>query len=61
LSIKLYQPGSVVWYQGRSYTVNHVLLRGYDLLVYLNGLAKPLNSRLLEREETEIDFNRSKK
>ena len=50
--MQLFKPGTQVRLQGRWETVSHVSLNHYDMLVYLQGKADPVDALELELEPT---------
>lgn len=57
LRIARCKPGSTVLYQGRPRTIKHVVLRGYDLLLKLNG-DEEVNLEMVQHEVEPLDVHR---
>lgn len=57
LRIARCKPGSTVYYQGRARTVKHVVLRGFDLLLKLNG-DEEVNVEHVQPEIETLDVHR---
>jgi len=56
--MKHFTPGKEVWYNGYYYPVDHVLVRGMDLYVRLEGILEPVHSNALQCEPTKFTLKR---
>ena len=56
--IKLYKRGEYGTYNGFSYPIDHVTIRGDKLFVHFDGIRDPIDADLVGVEVTAIDFNR---
>lgn len=57
--IQLFTPGTEVGYNGYTYTVDHVTLRGSQLFVHLHGIRDAVVSGKLECAYTRLSLERS--
>lgn len=62
--MEIYRAGESALYKGRSYTIDHVTVAGYELLVYLIGVGpfgetQSVNSNLVRVTPTVVNFNRN--
>jgi len=57
--LPLYRHGTRVTYQGRYYTVGHVVISRTQLLVHLQELGAPVNAEKLQVAPTRILLQRS--
>ena len=56
--LPLYRPGSRVGYQGREYTVGHVVIARSQLQVYLQELGSSVNADQLQVTPTRVELKR---
>ncbi len=57
--LPLYRPGTRVSYQGRDYTVGHVVISRSVLQVYLQELGSSVNAEKLQVSPTRLVLQRS--
>jgi len=57
--LPLYRPGSHVGYQGRDYTVGHVVISRSVLQVYLQELGSSVDAEKLQVSPTRLVLQRS--
>ena len=57
--LPLYRPGSRVGYQGRDYTVGHVVINRSLLQVYLQELGSSVDAEKLQVSPTRLVLQRS--
>lgn len=56
--LPLYRPGSRAGYEGRNYTVGHVVISRSQLLVYLEELGTAVNAEKLQISPTRVELKR---
>ncbi len=56
--LPLCRPGSRVGYQGRDYTVGHVVISRSQLLVYLQELGSSVDAEKLQISPTRVELKR---
>jgi hypothetical protein len=56
--IKLYHRGKLAQFNGNTYAIDHVTIRGDKLFVHLDGVRDPIPVEQVGVEVTAIDFNR---
>lgn len=55
MKMMIYSAGKEVQYNGKYYTVSHVHISGFELLVCLNGLDRSLPAEEVYCEPTELN------
>lgn len=58
VSVPLYFKGDTVIYNGREYTVSHVIIAQHNVQLKLDGIDDPVSSDLIRCEDTIVDFNK---
>lgn len=56
--LPLYLKGKQAVYNNRQYTINHVTINGYGMMVHLIGLDASVNVLQVEVELTAVNINR---
>ncbi len=56
LYLPLFKPDTRVWYDGKYYTVHHVILNRYDMYVKFNELDKAVHSDKVVLEPTVLEL-----